>query len=620
MSHLSRLIIGSILTVLLGLSSTLAEGHSAQSYDVVVVGGGVAGTAAAIQSARAGSPTLLLSEHEWIGGMLTSAGVSAVDGNFRLQSGIFGEFRQALVDYYGGDEALATGWVSRTLFEPLVGYRTLLAMVQREPLLTLMTEVRVASVTPMSSGGYQIHIDTSGGPQEVTGHRLIDATELGDLASMLGIPYDVGMEARTATGESVAPAEPNHIIQDLTYVAILKEYDHAVTMEEPSGYDPSEFACSCKTDLCSEPVNPSRTLWSPSEMLRYGKLPNGKYMINWPIEGNDYYANVIDATSEERDRAFMAAKEKTKRFIYFLHNKLGFDHIDIADDEYPTPDGWPLIPYHRESRRIDGVVRFDLNHLEAPYSQDLPLYRTSVAVGDYPVDHHHDAYSGEEVLPDLHFHPVPSFSVPLGVVIPKAKSDVLVAEKSISVSNIVNGTTRLQPVVMQLGQAAGLLASISARRGVATTEVSVREVQRDLLSRGGYLMPFLDVPREDSLFVPLQKIGVTGILHGEGRTVNWSNETWFRAEDPLRYGEIYNLDEYYPSASEQIDSWMMDLGEYVTVEKAMELLQILSGRKCSDTDALPHRSQPISRGHFAYLLDKVLSPFDREVDLEGHLL
>ena len=43
--------------------------------------------------------------------------------------------------------------------------------------------------------------------------------------------------------------------------------------------------------------------------------------------------------------------------------------------------------------------------------------------------------------------------------------DLIVAEKSISVSNIINGTTRLQPMVMQIGQAAGALAALAVKEG-----------------------------------------------------------------------------------------------------------------------------------------------------------
>ena len=58
---------------------------------------------------------------------------------------------------------------------------------------------------------------------------------------------------------------------------------------------------------------------------------------------------------------------------------------------------------------------------------------------------------------------------------------MIVAEKSISVSNIINGTTRLQPMVMQIGQAAGALAALAVKEGKNIREVSVREVQNAIL-------------------------------------------------------------------------------------------------------------------------------------------
>ena len=61
-------------------------------YDVVVYGGGSSGVCAAVQSARLGVRTLLVEPTSWLGGMLTAAGVSAVDGNYRLPSGLWGDF------------------------------------------------------------------------------------------------------------------------------------------------------------------------------------------------------------------------------------------------------------------------------------------------------------------------------------------------------------------------------------------------------------------------------------------------------------------------------------------------------------------------------------------------
>ena len=111
--------------------------RTAEKVDVLVVGGGTSGVAAGLQSARMGARTFIIEETDWLGGMLTAAGVSAVDGNYRLRAGIWGEFLDSLVMHYGGSDSLKTGWVSNVLFEPAVGNDLFHRMAAAEPLLTV---------------------------------------------------------------------------------------------------------------------------------------------------------------------------------------------------------------------------------------------------------------------------------------------------------------------------------------------------------------------------------------------------------------------------------------------------------------------------------------------------
>ena len=96
---------------------------------------------------------------------------------------------------------------------------------------------------------------------------------------------------------------------------------------------------------------------------------------------------------------------------------MGFDNYSISDEEYKTKDNFPLIPYYREARRIGGITTFSLNYIKKPYDQINPLYRTGVLVGDYPVDHHHDAHPNKKSLPQLSFYPIPSYTLPIGSII-----------------------------------------------------------------------------------------------------------------------------------------------------------------------------------------------------------
>ena len=595
------------------LVAALLTACSGEKYDVVVIGGGVSGTTAGIRAARLGAQTLIVEQGPWLGGMLTSAGVSATDGNYRLRGGMWGELRDSLEAHYGSAEALKTGWVSNLLFEPSVGARIFRAMADNEALLTVKFETEVTSIE-RTEEGWRIRLQSPMGSQTITGKVLIDGTELGDVAASLGVKYDIGMESRTVTGEDIAPEEANGIIQDLTMVMILKDYGEDRTIERPAEYDSTLFACACDNAICHTPKEANR-LWSKQMMMSYGRLPNGKIMINWPIEGNDYYVNMIEMTAEERREAVEKAKNHTLSFLYFIQHELGLNTLDLADDEFPTEDLMPIIPYHRESRRTHGEVRFQLNHITAPY--DYTLYRTAIGVGDYPVDQHHTRYTGWEALPNLYFHSVPSYGVPMGVLLPKEVDGLIVAEKSISVSNLVNGSTRLQPVVMQLGEAAGIMAALAVKQGIEPREVAVRDVQHEVLNGGGYLLPFLDLPATDPHFKALQRVGVTGIIEGEGMTVGWENQTWFRAKEPISLATLseglHRLDAKFAPIAEERDTTLSDLeGWFGEVNDAMWNAWGLENY--STTRAL-------TREECAVVIDALLRPFyTYSVTLQGEFV
>lgn len=558
-----------------------------RSFDVAIVGAGAGGCAAALQAARSGASVLLLEEGPWVGGMLTSAGVSAIDGNYRLRGGIFGEFCDSLAARYGGYEALRTGWVSNILFEPQVGEAVLGNMLAGEKNICLYRNISLDSLTRKDAVW---HLRCGG--RRFRAAMLVDCTELGDVAARLGISYDLGMDSSRNMGEDVAPEEANDIIQDLTYVITARFYDRDMTISRPEGYDASLY----------EGCNPGGT----DAMLSYGLLPGGDVMLNWPINGNDAYMNLVEAGKEERDSLLEEAKRISLGYLYYIQTELDHPELGIAEGVYPSADGLPLIPYHRESRRIHGRTRFTVNDVFDPYRNNL--YRTSVAVGDYPVDHHHRRYPCPDSLPDLHFYPVPSFSVPAGVLVPGENplqgdedySPLLVAEKSVSVSNIVNGATRLQPVVMGLGQAAGAMAALSAAAG---REVTVRELQEELLDASCYLMPYQELEPGDKGFASVQRVGLTGILRGRGESIGWQNRTLFRPDDPLLLRDLY-LEEYYGR-------------EYVDSDRVVTLFELCRLLGVESPEAF---DRPLTRIDAAILIDTLADPFhSRNIDWTGNL-
>ncbi len=623
--------------ILMLFSSILAIAQQSQRTEVLIIGGGASGVAAAIQAGRMGVKTIITEPTTWLGGMITSAGVSAFDGNNNMPSGIFGEFRNQLYKVYGGPSKVATGWVSNTQFEPRVGDSIFKKLVAVIPTIKVLYHLQLVNVIKEKNIIKGATFKNKQNSQLITiyAKQVIDATELGDVMAKAGVPYDLGMEASNISGENVGVTATNNIIQDITYTAILKDYGIGkdCTITKPAGYNPLEFDGAC-TNYYIDKTRKAPNV-DAQKMLNYGKLPNNKYMINWPGYGNDIYLNVVEMNQSARDKELIKAKQQTLRFVYFIQQQLGFKNIGFADDEFPTKDRFPLIPYYREGRRLKGIVRFSINDIAEPFSNKTHLNRTGIAVGDYPIDHHHR--KNKNAPQHLDFYPVPSFNIPLGALIPPSFSGLIVAEKGISVSNVVNGTTRLQPSVLLIGQAAGTLAALSVQQNKNAAAISVRAVQTSLLNAGAYIMPYFDMPLTHPHFLIAQRIGATDILKGKGVPHNWANQTFFYPDSLVNNAQLAkDLNSVYQQ------QFVMN-GQNLMLADAMNIIIQLSLLKSKNfnkifwnyTNIGPLKKQvmqewanwnlgilddtkPLTRIQFAKLLDETINPFNQmDVDHQG---
>ncbi|MBC7887210.1 MAG: FAD-dependent oxidoreductase [Ferruginibacter sp.] len=618
-----------LFTLLLSVNFLPVFAQQQMHAGVLVIGGGTGGTAAGLQSARMGVRTIIAESSVWLGGMFSSAGVPAFDGNHHMPSGIWAEFRERVYKVYGGPGRVATGWVSNTLFEPHVGDSILKAMVSATPELKVLYGLEFKSVikSRLQIKGAVFYNRFTKSTVTIYASQVIDATELGDAMGNAGIPFDVGMEANSITGENVNIPASNNIIQDITYAAILQDYGPAAdcTLVKQPGYNPMEFD-GCCNEFCSDPSKLTSNV-TAKKMLEYGKLPNGKYMINWPGKGNDIYLNVISMNPEQREKELQKAKDKTLRFIYFLQTQFGFKNLGLANNEFPTTDRLPIIPYHREGRRLKGMARFTLLNIADPFNEKSPLYRTGISVGDYPIDHHHR--ENPDAPQHLGFYPIPSFNVPLGALIPKQYTGMIIAEKAISVSNVVNGTTRLQPCVMLTGQAAGALAALAVQQQKNASRVAVREVQGALLKSKAYIMPYYDVPPTHPFFTDIQKIGATGILKGTGQPNAWANRTWFYPDSTIGAATLAKDINEYTGLVFLSKNQIVTLGDiirYISIYKQKNKKPGVSMENVvKKWAALELKNFEMNRSakrfEIAVLLNKWLNPFDAlPINHQGKLI
>lgn len=478
--------------------------------DILVVGGGTGGTAAAIQAARRGVSTVLVSELPWLGGMLTAAGVAAPDGNelMALQTGLWGAFLSALRQRQPG--GLDNAWVSFFTYEPQVGAAIFADWAQTLPNLKWIAGKVPKAVMREGDRIVGVQFDDL----TVRAHITLDGTELGDLLALGDVPYRWGWEDQSQFAEPSAPrslTDPTdplapiiqtYPVQSPTWVVLLQDFGEGQTapaIAPASGYDPSQFQGAWAG-------------YDPERFLNYGRLPQNQFMLNWPQAGNDYgrdLQRLVQGATAWRTWAEEAIAH-SQNFAHFIQAHLG-QRYGLATQAFPYfPDrlgggAWALMPYYRESRRLVGLTTLtEGDILPSPGDPAAPLpineqgHMSAIAIGNYPNDHHYPGWAMPLAPKSMRWGgrwTGTPFTIPYEALVPAATDGLLVCEKNIAVSHIANGATRLQPVVLGIGQAAGMAAALCIEQGCAPRELAVRELQIALLNDAeapAAIVPLLD--------------------------------------------------------------------------------------------------------------------------------
>ena len=115
----------------------------------------------------------------------------------------------------------------------------------------------------------------------------------------------------------------------------------------------------------------------------------------------------------------------------------------------------------------------------------MSSFHDTIAIGNYANDHHYPgvqfALQPKSIRWGGRWTGTP-FSIPYRSLVPISVDGLLVCEKNISVSHIANGATRLQPVVMGIGQAAGMAAALCIELECQPRELPARTLQMALLN------------------------------------------------------------------------------------------------------------------------------------------
>ena len=469
------------------------------AWDVIVWGGGTGGVAAAVQAARSGAQTLLLTPGPWLGGMLSAAGVSAPDGHELScwQTGLWGQFIRTLATTI--PQGLDQNWVSCFGFRPEQAERLLQSWVKAEPLLQWRSGCRLETVVRRGDRIQALELDCNGERQRVDSRIWIDGSDLGDLIALAEAPFRWGWEPNDTWNEPSAPSADS-LAEDPFFSRQPVQSPTWVVMGQITGvvsHSRERPAPAAPFDKALDAVGLERT-------LTYGRLPGGLVMLNWPLGGNDWHDGLRRSISSQDSERDALDQEMQQHSLQFL------DQLSRCSDGWLTrgdafPSAQPhlaLMPYWREGRRMVGHAVVSERDL-LPVTQQARrshLHATSIAVGTYANDHH---YPGDDwpLAPKScrwggRWTGTP-FCIPFEALVSADVSNLLAAEKCFSVSHMANGATRLQPLILNIGQAAGLAAALAARCNLEPRDLPVESLQQQLIDEPqapAAVMPIWDWP------------------------------------------------------------------------------------------------------------------------------
>jgi hypothetical protein len=501
---------------------TTASSSRTLSTEILVVGGGLGGVAAALAALRAGRRVVLTEQYEWLGGQLTSQAVPMDEHTWVEQFGVTASYRalrDGIRDYYRSwypltaeardlpDLNPGAGLVSRLCAEPKAGVAVIDGMLA--PYLATGRLQLLKPVVPTSAQtdadrvtSVELRNLVTGEVTTVTADYVLDATETGDLLPLAGVEFVTGTESRNETGEPSAPEVGNpDNVQALSWCFVVdhiegenhvidepRNYDYWRTYQPEfwgapllslTGPDPRTLETVTRTFTPTVDDDPlaqvadqragggDRELWIFRRILarklyRPGHFPSDLVLVNWPMI--DYLdGNIID--NPDAETHLEAARELSRCFFYWLQTEAprpdggtGWPGLRLRGDVTGTSHGLAMAPYIRESRRI----RAEYTVVE----DDLSIaVRGHGAPATYP-----DSVGVGMYRIDLHpsthgdnYVDVASapFEIPLGALIPVRMQNLLPAGKNIGTTHITNGAFRLHPVEWNIGEAAGALAAFS---------------------------------------------------------------------------------------------------------------------------------------------------------------
>ncbi len=440
--------------------------------DVIVIGGGMAGCAAALSAARCGRHTFLIERFAFFGGWATAALVNpfmthcASDGK-PLVGGLYDELRDRLRRADGLlDNSFDTEAMKFALQEMLV-----------EAGVQLRFHTTFESARYLPNGSIIVSTRSKSGAEEFECDRLVDCSGDGDAACSLGANFEMG--------DANGLAQAATLMFDMGGVdveaALLYVRNHPDQMRFPKlqpTADPVELAKSVVSVAgyynLIEAARANGDYSAPGDLIFYISRPRkGEVVFNTTHIGCVDGTNADDLTRAEIEgrRQMMSVAAFARKYVpgfenaYLLRSP---DHVGV-----------------RETRRIIGDYVFSADDVINARKFDDAICRLA-----YPVDLHCGkgcGYTKSEEQGEFLSNNAPPgdwYEIPYRCLLPVGLENLLVAGRCVSSTQAGHGAIRIMPACFAMGQAAGTAAALSLDAGVNVRDINISMLLNALRGQG----------------------------------------------------------------------------------------------------------------------------------------
>ncbi|GAB4460173.1 MAG: hypothetical protein OHK0029_23760 [Armatimonadaceae bacterium] len=417
--------------------------------DLVVIGGGLAGTCGALTAARAGCSVVLVQDRPVLGGNASSEvrlwtlGATSHMGNNNRWAREGGAI----------DEILVENQFRNPDGNPLIFDTILLEKVLQEPNIRLLLNTAAYDVEksdPEMISRVLAFCSQNSTRYELSAPLFCDASGDGIVGFLSGVAFRMGAESAEEFGEKFAPSEE--------YGELL---GHSLYFYSKDVGRPVRF------------VPPAYALDDITKIPRFRSFNTKNYGCRlWWIE----YGGRLDTVHETE-----TIKWKLWEVVYGVWNYIK-NSGKFPEAETLTLEWVGHIPGKRESRRFEGDYM-----LTQPDIVEQRHHHDAVAFGGWSIDLHPADGIFSEKPGCNQWHSKGIFGIPYRCLYSRNIRNLFLAGRIISASHVAFGSTRVMATCAHSAQAVGLAAALCRRSDLLPREVPVAELQRELMRTGQHI-------------------------------------------------------------------------------------------------------------------------------------